>query len=252
MSKILIAIGVAVAVAVILAWTHLNNPPAHARTHPAGSVHHHAARDGSTPASATSSHGARNGTYRGESCGQTVGTGPGAYVTEYPTCAGLARMHRIHLRNVRLHPHHHACLIADFTQGPSVVGAAIQIPPVHPAYPLVAGRTYTLHVGMGLQASATGKQDMTTFMFHDKCDHARPIPLSWFKPGPTVTVAPQGWVEEPFQLVIPADAAPGAYHSDVAVRGAPHRGFLGRLFGGQVEEQNDAGAATFVGVTVVS
>ena len=100
------------------------------------------------------------------------------------------------------------------------IGVGIQVGPVRLAGIAHAGQTYDLPP---VYVVNTGTEPETVRLEVQRPSHGtgRDVPESWFKPGQTdVHLDPKQSATIPVQLVVPADAKPGPYFSDVVAHGS--------------------------------
>ena len=100
------------------------------------------------------------------------------------------------------------------------IGVGIQVGPVRLAGIAHAGQTYDLPPVFVVN---TGTEPETVRLEVQRLSKGtgRDVPKSWFKPGQTdVHLDPKQSATIPVQLVVPADATPGPYFSDVVAHGS--------------------------------
>ena len=106
------------------------------------------------------------------------------------------------------------------TAGANSIGVGIQVGPVRLAGIAHAGRTYDLPP---VYVVNTGTEPETVRLDVQRLSKGagRDVPKSWFKPGQTdVHLDARQSATIPVQLVVPADAKPGPYFSDVVAHGS--------------------------------
>jgi len=106
------------------------------------------------------------------------------------------------------------------TAGANSIGVGIQVGPVRLAGIAHAGQTYDLPP---VYVVNTGTEPETVRLDVQRLSkgEGRDVPKSWFKPGQTdVHLDARQSATIPVQLVVPADAKPGPYFSDVVAHGS--------------------------------
>ena len=106
------------------------------------------------------------------------------------------------------------------TAGANSIGVGIQVGPVRLAGIAHAGQTYDLPP---VYVVNTGTEPETVRLDVQRLSKGagRDVPKSWFKPGQTdVHLDARQSATIPVQLVVPADAKPGPYFSDVVAHGS--------------------------------